>query len=70
MESLLTEQMIRKSGIKSEFKSKTRKIKLGQDMSIVLFQAVRELLTNVVKHAKAHKVKVCIDKFDNRVHVC
>jgi PAS domain S-box-containing protein len=69
VESLLTEQMIRKSGIKSEFKSKTRKLKLGQDMSIVLFQAVRELLTNVVKHAKAHEVKVCIDKSDNRVHV-
>ena len=69
VESLLTEQMIQKSGIKSEFKSKTRKLKLDQDISIVLFQAVRELLTNVVKHANAHKVKVCIDKSDDRVHV-
>jgi PAS domain S-box-containing protein len=69
VESLLTERMMQKSGIKFEFKSKTRKLKLGQDMSIVLFQAVRELLTNVVKHANANKVKVCIDKSDNRVHV-
>ena len=69
VESLLTERIIQKSGIKSEFKSNTRKIKLDQDMSIVLFQAVRELLTNVVKHANANKVKVCIDKFDHRVQV-
>ncbi|MBC8469148.1 MAG: PAS domain S-box protein [Planctomycetes bacterium] len=69
VESLLTEQMIRKSGIKSEFKSKTRKLKLDQDMSVVLFQAVREILTNVVKHANAKKVKVCIDKLVHRVQV-
>ncbi|MDT8300400.1 MAG: PAS domain S-box protein [Sedimentisphaerales bacterium] len=69
VETLLTEKMMKKSGIKTEFESKTHKLKLGQDMSIVLFQAVRELLMNVVKHAKAHKVKVCIDKFDDRVHV-
>jgi signal transduction histidine kinase len=69
VESLLTEQMIRKSGIKSEFKSKTHKLMLGQDMSIVLFQAVRELLTNIVKHASANKVKVCIDKSDEKVQV-
>ena len=69
VESLLTERMIQKSGIKTEFESKTRKLKLGQDMSIVLFQAVRELLTNVVKHANANKVKVCIDKSDHRAQV-
>jgi PAS domain S-box-containing protein len=69
VESLLTEQMMQKSDIKTEFKSKIRKLKLGQDMSIVLFQAVRELLTNVVKHANANKVKVCIDKSDHRVQV-
>ncbi|MBW7990258.1 MAG: PAS domain S-box protein [Planctomycetes bacterium] len=69
VESLLTGRMMQKSGIKSELKSKIRKLKLGQDMSIVLFQAVRELLTNVVKHANANKVKVCIDKSDHRVQV-
>ncbi len=69
VESLLTERMMQKSGIKTEFKSKIHKLKLGQDMSIVLFQSVRELLTNVVKHANANKVKVCIDKSDKRVQV-
>jgi PAS domain S-box-containing protein len=69
VESLLTEQMIQKVGIKSELESKTRKLKLAQDTSVVLFQAVRELLTNVVKHANANKVKVCIDKSDKRAHV-
>jgi len=69
VESLLSERMMQKSGIKSEFESKTHKLRLGQDTSIVLFQAVRELLTNVVKHANANKVKVCIDKLDHRVQV-
>jgi PAS domain S-box-containing protein len=69
VESLLTEKMIKKSGIKTEFESKIRKLKLGQDTSVVLFQAVRELLTNVVKHANANKVKVCIDKSDKKVQV-
>jgi PAS domain S-box-containing protein len=69
VESLLTERMMQKSGIKTELESKIPKLNLGQDMSIVLFQAVRELLTNVVKHANANKVKVCIDKSDKRVQV-
>jgi PAS domain S-box-containing protein len=69
VESLLTERMMQKSGINTEFKSKIRKLNLSQDISIVLFQAVRELLTNVVKHANANKVKVCIDKSDHRAQV-
>ncbi len=69
VESLLSERIMQKCGIKSEFKSKVRKLKLGQDTSVVMFQAVRELLTNVVKHANASTVKVCIDKSDHKVQV-
>jgi len=33
---------------------------LSQDIEIVLFRSVRELLVNIVKHAKAKKVKITI----------
>jgi signal transduction histidine kinase len=34
-----------------------------------LFRDVRELLTNVVKHASAHKVKVSIRKVGSEIHI-
>jgi signal transduction histidine kinase len=33
---------------------------LSQDIEIVLFRSVRELLVNIIKHAKARKVKITI----------
>jgi signal transduction histidine kinase len=33
---------------------------LSQDIEIVLFRSVRELLVNIVKHAQARKVKITI----------
>ena len=39
-------------------------------MKILLFQAVRELLTNTVKHAKARKAKVSIQRDNTHVRVC
>lgn len=39
---------------------------LDKDVSVLLFQAVRELFMNIVKHAHAHKVKVSIRR-DGRI---
>lgn len=69
VESLLSEQMMQKSGIKTDFQAKTQKYNLSQDTSVVLFQSVREILTNVIKHANASNVKVCIDKSDHKIQV-
>ena len=42
---------------------------LSNDLSIVLFQAVRELLINVVKHAQAEKAKVSIAKVGKGIKI-
>jgi PAS domain S-box-containing protein len=39
---------------------------LDDDVKILLFQAVRELLTNVAKHAQAHNARVSLKKDSNR----
>jgi PAS domain S-box-containing protein len=43
---------------------------LGEDAAAVLFQAVRELLTNVGKHAEARKVAVSIAAGEGGIVVC
>jgi len=35
---------------------------LDLELSVLLFQAVRELLHNVVKHAKAHHVRLVLER--------
>lgn len=69
VESLLSEQMTQKSGIKTDFQTKTHKLNLSQDTSVVLFQSVREILTNVIKHANANHVKVSIDGYDHEIRI-
>jgi len=43
---------------------------LDDDIGVLLFRNVRELLINVVKHANAKKIKVSIQKVDHRIHIC
>jgi PAS domain S-box-containing protein len=54
----LCERMQRQHGIQFIFESKTNKKRLRNELEILLFHAVRELLRNVVKHAEAQNVKV------------
>jgi PAS domain S-box-containing protein len=39
------------------------------DCSIVLFQAVRELMLNVIKHAAAHRVQVSLNRQNNSIEI-
>jgi PAS domain S-box-containing protein len=39
------------------------------DGSVVLFQAIRELLLNVVKHATAHRIRVSMSRHNNAVEI-
>jgi PAS domain S-box-containing protein len=66
----LTEEIEKKHGIKTEFKNDGQNKPLDDDVSALLFRNVRELLTNVVKHARATKVKVSINKVDSRIKTC
>lgn len=65
----LTEQIQEKHGILVKFEDDGQPKPLREDVSMLLFQMVRELLVNVVKHAQARNVTVSIEKQDNNIRV-
>lgn len=69
VEQWLGEQIQEKCGIKYKFNVVGEDFQLDNEISIVLFAAVRELLVNIVKHAKAETVEVGIRKSGDKVKV-
>ena len=65
----LNEQVEKKHGIATELEDDGLPKQLDDDIRVILFRNVRELLINVVKHARAKKVKVSIQKVDNRIRI-
>jgi PAS domain S-box-containing protein len=65
----LGEKILRQHGILFNFKNDENPKPLNDEARILLFQAVRELLVNIVKHAKANHVTVSIKRDDDNVRV-
>lgn len=65
----LTRQIEKKHGIATEFEDDGQDKPLDDDVRVLLFRNVRELLINVVKHAQAQKVKVTTAKVDGQIYV-
>jgi PAS domain S-box-containing protein len=65
----LLRQTRQQHGLSTEFTDDERPKPLDDDIRVLLFQAVRELLVNVVKHAKAGSVKVSTQKIDDQIQV-
>ncbi len=65
----LTEQIQEQNGILCDFEDDGQVGALDDDVRVVLFQAVRELLFNVVKHAQARKAQVSIWKCDGDIRI-
>ena len=69
IEQWISEQVRKRHGIKTRF-IKNRKIKqLDEDTSVVLYQATREVLINVIKHAQAKSVEVSVNQIDGEIEV-
>jgi len=66
----LAEQTHEREGIIVQFEDDKQSKSLDNDISILLFRAVRELLINITKHAKAQKVKVSLRSDETSVRVC
>ena len=62
-------QITQQHGITVDFEYNQHQKKLDNQISIFLFQAVRELLMNVVKHAGTRNSKVSIKKDDDYITV-
>jgi len=58
-----------KHGLSTDFKSDGRPKPLSDDIRVLLFQAVRELLVNVAKHAQARNATVSTRKVGNQIQV-
>jgi PAS domain S-box-containing protein len=65
----LEDQIERKHGIKTQFEDDGSAKPLDDDIRVLLFRNVRELLINVIKHAHANKVTVRIGRDDGRIRV-
>jgi signal transduction histidine kinase len=66
---LLEEQIDGKNAIKSKFEDDGQVKPLSDDVKILLFRSVRDLLSNVIKHSHAQNVKVSIRKVGNQIKV-
>jgi PAS domain S-box-containing protein len=65
----LAEQLQDQHGILIFLEDDGRPKPLNIDGSIVLFQAVRELMLNVVKHAAAHQVRVSLSRHNDSIEI-
>ena len=65
----LGEQIHESHGIHFSFESDRQSKLMTDEIRIILFQAARELLFNVVKHAKAQKVDILIQNCDNNIRI-
>jgi len=54
----LTDRFSHQHGLLTYFESDRQPKPVDEDLKVLLFQAVQELLVNIVKHAKAHSLKV------------
>jgi PAS domain S-box-containing protein len=63
----LNEKIQQKHGIETEFADDAMPMPLDDDVRALLYRAVRELLINIVKHAKAQHAKISIWKDDNNI---
>jgi len=53
-----------------EFRAETQTKDLDQSLTTFLFKSIKELLINVVKHAKANNVKVSVAREPNNIVLC
>jgi PAS domain S-box-containing protein len=56
----IAEQMQHKYGLSVEVEADEQLVKLDHDISVILFKAVRELLTNIVKHSGTDNATVSL----------
>ncbi len=65
----LAEQVHEQHHIQYEFENDLQPKPISEEVRIFLFTAVRELLINVVKHAKASKVKITVRRIGENVAI-
>lgn len=65
----LSEEVEKKHGIETELRDDEQIKPLDDDIRVLLFRDVRELLVNVVKHSQATKVRVSVNRVGSQICV-
>ena len=65
----LKERIGERYGLETQFIDDGEPKPLDEDTEAILFRSVRELLTNVVKHANANRVSVSLQRRDSAVQI-
>ena len=65
----LAEQFHEQNGIPCGYENDQHPKPLDDDVRILLFQSVRELLINIIKHAQASKAKITVLRENDNIHV-
>ncbi|MBA4390192.1 MAG: hypothetical protein C0399_04565 [Syntrophus sp. (in: bacteria)] len=65
----LAEQIEEQHGIRCEFENDGSEKPLNEELRVFLFTAVRELLVNVAKHARAQRVKVTVRRSGETISI-
>ena len=65
----LAEQTSKKYGIALHFESDKQPKPLADDMRVILFQATRELLVNIAKHAVPGPARYPLTRQDNQIRI-
>jgi signal transduction histidine kinase len=66
----ITEETHKQYGIMVTFEDDKQEKPMDDDTKILIFRAVRELLTNIAKHAQTQKAKVSIGRDNTNIRVC
>jgi len=65
----LCQEMLQKHGIKAGFQDDKRTKSLDSGIRVLLYQAVRELLVNVAKHAESQEANVSISRAGKKIRI-
>ncbi|MHC4584307.1 MAG: PAS domain S-box protein [Planctomycetota bacterium] len=65
----LTHEVGEKHGITTQFEDDGRPKPLEDDIRVLLFRNIRELLINIVKHANAQNVKISLRRISQQIYV-
>jgi PAS domain S-box-containing protein len=65
----LTQQTSKRHSIPTDFEDDGQPKPLSDDVRVLLFQAVRELLANVIRHSQAQKAKVTVERNEDQIQV-
>ncbi len=65
----LAEQVEERHGIRCRFEGDSEPKPLSDDASVVLYQVVRELLFNVIKHSQAREARVAVRAGEDQIQI-